>query len=116
MPVLPGVVVEVSYDQLTGGRFRHATRFERWRPDKDAEECTVDQLALPEGPGFGEVVGPMTGNPHTGGGSSQLRRFTMRSRFIPVLVALAMTAAACGDATQAAGHRPDDACRAPGIE
>ena len=52
----PGVVVEVSYDQLTAGRFRHATRFERWRPDKDAAECTTDQLALPEGPGFADVV------------------------------------------------------------
>ncbi|MBU1494734.1 MAG: ATP-dependent DNA ligase [Actinobacteria bacterium] len=57
VPVHPGVVVEISYDQLTAGRFRHATRFERWRPDKDAAECTTDQLALPEGPGFGEVVG-----------------------------------------------------------
>jgi ATP-dependent DNA ligase len=56
VPVTPGVVVEVSYDQLTGGRFRHATRFERWRPDKDAAECTTDQLARPEGPGFDDVV------------------------------------------------------------
>ena len=57
VPVTPGVVVEVSYDQLTGARFRHATRFERWRPDKDAIACTMDQLERPEGPGFGEVVG-----------------------------------------------------------
>ena len=57
VPVQPGVVVEVSYDQLTGARFRHATRFERWRPDKDADQCTMDQLELPEGPGFGAVVG-----------------------------------------------------------
>ena len=56
-PVQPGVVVEVSYDQLTGGRFRHATRFERWRPDKDAAACTVDQLERPRGPGFAVVVG-----------------------------------------------------------
>ena len=54
--VTPGVVVEVSYDQLTGARFRHATRFERWRPDKDAAQCTIDQLERPEGPGFGAVV------------------------------------------------------------
>jgi len=45
-----------SYDQLTGDRFRHATRFERWRPDKDPADCTFDQLEHPEGPGFGEVV------------------------------------------------------------
>jgi len=57
VPVEPGVVVQVSYDQLTGGRFRHATRFERWRPDKDAGRCTIDQLQRPEGPGFGRVVG-----------------------------------------------------------
>ena len=56
IPVTPGVVAEVSYDQLTGARFRHATRFERWRPDKDADECTLDQLERPEGPGFQEVV------------------------------------------------------------
>ena len=55
--VQPGVVVQVSYDQLTGGRFRHATRLERWRPDKNAEECTMDQLERPDGPGFSEVVG-----------------------------------------------------------
>ncbi len=56
-PVEPGVVVQISYDQLEGGRFRHATRFERWRPDKPAEECTMDQLVRPSGSGFSEVVG-----------------------------------------------------------
>jgi ATP-dependent DNA ligase len=56
IPVTPGVVVQISYDQLEGGRFRHATRFERWRPDKPACECTMDQLERPEGPGFSEVV------------------------------------------------------------
>lgn len=55
-PVVPGVVVEVSYDQLEGNRFRHATRFHRWRPDKEAESCTMEQLERPEGPGFGDVV------------------------------------------------------------
>ncbi|MGE4141612.1 MAG: hypothetical protein AB7N76_13300 [Planctomycetota bacterium] len=54
--IQPGTVVEISYDQLTGGRFRHATRFERWRPDKDASACTFEQLERPEGPGFQEVV------------------------------------------------------------
>jgi ATP-dependent DNA ligase len=57
IPVEPGVVVQVSYDQLEGERFRHATRFERWRPDKDASECTMDQLIRPRGTGFSEVVG-----------------------------------------------------------
>lgn len=56
VPVEPGVVVQVSYDQLSRMRFRHATRFERWRPDKDAADCTVEQLETAEGPGFDEVV------------------------------------------------------------
>lgn len=59
VPVRPGVVVEISYDQLTGDRFRHATRFERWRPDKDPLDCTFDQLERPQGPGFGDVLGVM---------------------------------------------------------
>lgn len=56
VPVQPGVVVEVSYDQLEGDRFRHASRFHRWRPDKDAQQCTMDQLERPEGASFREVV------------------------------------------------------------
>jgi ATP-dependent DNA ligase len=55
-PVTGDVVVEVSYDQLEGDRFRHATRFHRWRPDKDPLQCTMDQLERPEGPGFQDVV------------------------------------------------------------
>ena len=56
-PIRAGVVVEVSYDQLEGDRFRHATRFHRWRPEKDPLQCTMGQLERPEGPGFQEVVG-----------------------------------------------------------
>jgi ATP-dependent DNA ligase len=56
VPLLPGLVCEVSYDQLTGGRFRHATRFHRWRPDKDPQACTFDQLERPEGPTFEDIV------------------------------------------------------------
>ena len=52
----PELVVEVSYDQLTGDRFRHATRFERWRPDKDPRSCTLEQLERPGGPDFATVV------------------------------------------------------------
>jgi ATP-dependent DNA ligase len=37
-------VVEVAYDHLQGDRFRHATTFLRWRPDKPAEACRYDQL------------------------------------------------------------------------
>ncbi|VAW09404.1 ATP-dependent DNA ligase LigC, partial [hydrothermal vent metagenome] len=57
VPVRPGVVVEISYDQLTGNAFRHATRFERWRPDKTPEMCTMGQLERPAGPGIETVFG-----------------------------------------------------------
>jgi ATP-dependent DNA ligase len=43
-PVSTEVVVEIAYDHFTGGRFRHGTRFIRWRPDKDARQCTMDQV------------------------------------------------------------------------
>ena len=37
-------VVEVAYDHLQGDRFRHATTFRRWRPDKPPADCRYDQL------------------------------------------------------------------------
>ncbi len=37
-------VAEVAYDHLQGDRFRHATTFRRWRPDKPVAECRYDQL------------------------------------------------------------------------
>lgn len=46
----PTKVVEVSYDQVTGARFRHGTSFRRWRPDKNPAQCTSDQLAAALGP------------------------------------------------------------------
>ena len=44
-PLKPELVVEVRYDQITSGRFRHGTGFVRWRPDKDPKQCTCEQLA-----------------------------------------------------------------------
>jgi ATP-dependent DNA ligase len=37
-------VCEVAYDHLQGDRFRHATTFRRWRPDKPIADCRYDQL------------------------------------------------------------------------
>ena len=47
MPLSPKLVVEVSYDHFTGGRFRHGTRLLRWRPDKKPRQCTMDQVKRP---------------------------------------------------------------------
>jgi ATP-dependent DNA ligase len=43
-PLRPERVCEVAYDHLQGDRFRHATTFRRWRPDKRPEDCTYAQL------------------------------------------------------------------------
>jgi len=43
-PLDPRLVAEVSYDHFTGGRFRHGTKFLRFRPDKKPKQCTFDQV------------------------------------------------------------------------
>jgi ATP-dependent DNA ligase len=40
----PRLVIEVSYDHFSGERFRHGTKFLRWRPEKRPESCTFEQL------------------------------------------------------------------------
>ncbi|MEY2546229.1 MAG: hypothetical protein QOG48_1346 [Verrucomicrobiota bacterium] len=48
-PVDPKIVVEVTYDHFTGGRFRHGTKIVRWRKDKAPKQCTFDQVEGREG-------------------------------------------------------------------
>ena len=43
-PLKPELVVEVSYDQVTGRRLRHGSGFLRWRPDKAPRQCTFSQI------------------------------------------------------------------------
>jgi len=43
-PLKTKLVVEVQYDHFSGGRFRHGTKFLRWRPDKKPKACTIDQV------------------------------------------------------------------------
>ncbi|MGC9962166.1 MAG: ATP-dependent DNA ligase [Acidimicrobiales bacterium] len=49
-PLRIELTCEVGYDHLQGDRFRHATTFHRWRPDRTPESCRYDQLetAVPE--------------------------------------------------------------------
>jgi ATP-dependent DNA ligase len=51
-PLKPTLVVEVSFDHVTNGRFRHGTRFLRWRPDKAPSQCGMDQLRQKSAKGF----------------------------------------------------------------
>ena len=43
-PLPPNLVCEVQYDHFSGGRFRHGTKFLRWRPEKKAKQCTFEQV------------------------------------------------------------------------
>jgi len=43
-PLAPKLVAEVRYDHLSSGRFRHGTKFLRWRPDKAPRQCTFEQF------------------------------------------------------------------------
>ena len=48
--VEPEAVVEVRYDKWEGSRFRHGTRLMRFRPDKDPDQCTFEQVTQRPGP------------------------------------------------------------------
>jgi ATP-dependent DNA ligase len=48
-PVRPELVCEVEYDYFSQGRFRHGSKFLRWRPDKDPHSCTMDQVVARRG-------------------------------------------------------------------
>ncbi len=47
IPLRPERVVEVQYTWTTAGRFRGTTKMLRWRPDRDPESCSTDQLVEP---------------------------------------------------------------------
>jgi ATP-dependent DNA ligase len=49
-PLRPELVAEVAFDHLQGDRFRHATSFVRWRPEREPASCTYGQLevAIPQ--------------------------------------------------------------------
>jgi len=46
----PELVCEVRYDKLERSRFRHGTRFLRFRPDKDPKQCTWREVRPPLSP------------------------------------------------------------------
>ncbi len=55
----PELVCEVRYDKVQGNRFRHGTRFLRFRDDKDPEQCTwreVRPARKPNDPTFESLL------------------------------------------------------------
>lgn len=45
-PLRPELVVEVGYDHMQSGRFRHTAQFRRFRTDKPPADCTYAQLEV----------------------------------------------------------------------
>ena len=43
-PLKHKLVGEFQFDHFSGGRFRHGTKFLRWRPEKKPEQCGIDQV------------------------------------------------------------------------
>ena len=46
-PLRHELVAEVRYDKVQGNRFRHGTKLIRFRPDKDAAQCTWREVRPP---------------------------------------------------------------------
>jgi ATP-dependent DNA ligase len=61
-PLRPLLVVEVEYDHVSGYRFRHRTRFLRFRLDKPPRKCELQQLRQPEGKVL-TLLGPTKARP-----------------------------------------------------
>ncbi len=55
-PLRPELVVEVKFDYLQGGRFRHGATFLRWREDKPPKDCSYAQLDPPRKFDLDEVI------------------------------------------------------------
>ena len=52
----PERVIEVRYDHMDGGFFRHPATFLRWRMDRDPESCGFAQLEKPVGYDVAEII------------------------------------------------------------
>ena len=58
-PVRPELVCEVEFDYFSQGRFRHGSKFLRWRPEKKPKQCTMEQVLpakTPKGKGLDAVL------------------------------------------------------------
>jgi ATP-dependent DNA ligase len=40
----PELIVEVTFDHVSGGRIRHGTKILRWREDKQPQDCKLEQM------------------------------------------------------------------------
>lgn len=74
VPLRPELVCEVTFDHMQGTRFRHASHFVRWRPDKPPEECRYDQLEVTPAYELERVFGSRDGRGRAGRGPAKPRQ------------------------------------------
>ena len=55
-PLRPELVCEVEYDYFSQGRFRHGSKFLRWRPEKKPRQCTMEQVTGKPGRSKGDFT------------------------------------------------------------
>jgi ATP-dependent DNA ligase len=55
-PLKPELVCEVSFDHFSGNRFRHGTKFLRWRPEKSPKQCTFEQVRPAAGRSLSRIL------------------------------------------------------------
>jgi ATP-dependent DNA ligase len=55
-PLRPELVCEVEYDYFSQGRFRHGSKFLRWRPEKKPRQCTMEQVVGKPGRSKGDFT------------------------------------------------------------
>src|SRR3954470_7270456 len=55
-PLRPELVCEVEYDYFSQGRFRHGSKFLRWRPEKKPRQCTMEQVTGKPGSSKGDFT------------------------------------------------------------
>jgi ATP-dependent DNA ligase len=55
-PLSLKLVCEVQYDHFSGVRFRHGTKFLRWRPEKKPKQCTFAQVKPKAGAKAADVL------------------------------------------------------------
>jgi ATP-dependent DNA ligase len=56
VPLAMGLVAEVTFGQLEGGRFRHGVSFVQWRPDVETAACRYDQLDVADPVDFHDFI------------------------------------------------------------
>lgn len=70
VPLDPVLVCEVGYDAMEGTRFRHTAQFKHWRPDRDPQSCTYDQLERPVSVPLDQVLAGAVGREQDGGSTT----------------------------------------------